>query len=287
VQVNAATPESNEGAQPPVLVIGGRRGFVGWAREFWQYRGVLRALAGRDLRGKYKQAVLGIAWAVLQPLVLTGVFTFVFRGIVRLDVPVEYPVFVLSSLLVFQLFQQIIALGSRGFVTSRGIVTRVYFPRIYTVVVGGTSAYVNAAVTVVLLAIAMLWYRVGVGDFSGLAIALCCLASTVMMALGAAALLAAINARFRDIQHAIPFALTALMYVSPVLYPMSACPEWARTWVALNPVTGLVEGFRNGLLGIPGADIQLVAASCLGSVVVFATGVWLFERWEADLVDYL
>lgn len=283
-----AKPESGRAPLRPVTIIGSRRGISTWAQEFWQYRGVLRALAARDLRGKYKQAVLGVSWAILQPLVLTSVFTFVFRDVAAIRTPVPYPVFVLASLLVFQLLQQVISLGSPAFVSARGIVTRVYFPRIYTVIAGGVSAYVNAVVTAVLLVGAMVWYGVTPGEPTGLLLALGCLAATAALALGTAALMAAVNARFRDVQHALPFLLTALLFVSPVLYPLDAAKESDLSWLLeWNPVTGLVGGFRSGLLGIPGPENVVIGASCGAAIVVFLLGLWFFERSEAELVDVL
>lgn len=258
-----------------------------WLRDLWAFRQALWALCGRSIRSKYKQAALGVGWAVLQPAIQVGLYTLVFRGVARVDTrPVPYAVFALTALLPFNLFQQLVSFGAPAFVLAQGIVTKVYFPRLYTVIAAGASAFANAGVTVVLLAGALIGYQVPV-SFPGLLLALPLLAGTTLLGLGIACLLAAVNARFRDVQHALPLVMTVLLYVSPVLYPLDSVPESVRPIAALNPVTGLVDGFRAALLGIPPASWGLVWGSCGAAVILFLLGVWVFERTQARLIDVL
>ncbi len=256
-----------------------------WAGDLWRYRGVLWALCRRDVRAKYKQAALGVAWAVLQPAAQVVIFTVVFRGVGGVATEIPYPVWVLASLLPFNLFQQMLSHGAPAFVAQQAIVTKVYFPRIYTVLAGGAHAVINAAVSLVLLGIVMLAH--GVTPPATALLALPLLVAVALLAVGGAAVLAAINVRFRDVQHALPLCMTVLLFLSPVLYPLERLPGLARTLAAANPVTGLVEGVRWSLTGVPPSSAALVLGACAASVVVFAAGVLVFERTQARLVDLL
>lgn len=270
----------------PVQVIEPRESVGVWLRDLWTFRTALGALCARAIRGRYKQAALGVGWAVIQPLVQVGLYTLVFLGVAKIETPVPYPVFVLAALLPFNLFQQLVSLGAPAFVLAQGIVTKVYFPRLYTVIAGGSPAFANALVTVVLVAGGMLATGTPASAL-GLLLALPLLAGTVLLGLGTACLLAAVNARFRDVQHALPLLLTVLLYVSPVLYPLSEVPAAVRPLAAVNPVSGLVDGFRAAVTGAPPASWPLVWGALAASVVVFGLGVWVFERTQARLIDVL
>jgi lipopolysaccharide transport system permease protein len=268
-----------------VQVIGARPTIAGWLRDLWQFRNVLLALSVRDVRSKYKQAILGIAWAIIQPAVQVAIYSFVFRGIAKIETPVAYPVFVLASLLPFNLFQQIIALGTPAFASSQGIVTKVYFPRIYTVASGSASSFVNAAISLVLLVIVAIAFRAPLGATAILAGPM--LIAVALCALGIAAMLSALNARFRDVQHALPLVMTALMYVSPVLYPLDAVPASVRTLAVINPVSGLVEGFRCAVMGVEPSSWWIIWYSVGASALVFVVGVLVFEAMQARSIDVL
>jgi lipopolysaccharide transport system permease protein len=270
----------------PVQVIEPRESARVWLRDLWTFRTALGALCARSIRSRYKQAALGIGWAVIQPLVQVGIYTLVFNGVAQVDTPVPYPVFALAALLPFNLFQQLVSLGAPAFVLAQGIVTKVYFPRLYTVIAGGASAFANALVTAVLLAGAMLVLRVPVSPL-GLLLALPLLAGTVLLGLGIACLLAAVNARWRDVQHALPLLLTVLLYVSPVLYPLDKVPAALRPLAAANPVTGLVDGFRAAVTGTEPSSWPLVWGALAASAAILLFGVWVFERTQARLVDVL
>ncbi|MCK6478920.1 MAG: ABC transporter permease [Planctomycetaceae bacterium] len=268
---------------PAVLEIGPRPSLRSWLSDLWEYRAVLSALARRDLRSRYRKAVLGVGWAVLQPLVQVGVFTLIFRGVARVDTPVPYPVFVLASLLPFNLFQQIVSQGTPSFANLHAVVSKVYFPRVFTVMAASASPLVNGAVTAGILAGLLAGFRVAVPASALLAIPL--LLCMVLLSVGAAAMLAALNARFRDVQHVLPVALQVLLYVSPVLYPMDRLPEAGRMLASVNPVTGLVDGFRSCLLGTEPHSWGLVGAGAALSIALFAAGLLVFDRTQAALVD--
>ena len=266
-------------------VIGPRESVGVWAADLWRYRATLWALCARDIRGKYKQSVLGVAWALIQPLVLVGVYSFVFAGVAKVNAPVPYPVFVLSALLPFNLFQQVVSLGTPAFVAQQGIVTKVYFPRLYTVISGSASALMNACVTFGALVFALVFY--GRGLSSRIWLALPCFVATWLLAVGLAALLGAINARYRDVQHGLPLMMTVLLFVSPVLYPLESVPNKLKPFALINPVTGLVDGFRSAVIGTEPHSWPLVWGAMAGALVIFVLGVLVFERTQAQLIDVL
>lgn len=269
----------------PVQIIGPRETLGVWLKDLWLYRNALLALCARDIRGKYKQTSLGVAWALIQPLVQVGLFTLVFRGVARVQTPVAYAVFVLAALLPFNLFQQIVATGTPSFVSAQGIVTKVYFPRLYTVLASTAAPLVSAVISLSVLIIAMIWF--GVVPSPMVVVGIPMLLGALLLAIGVASFLGAINARFRDIQHALPLIMTVFMYVSPVLYPLEIMPPRLRPLALLNPVTGLVEGFRAAITGITPYSWNLAWGSLGVSVVVFIVGVCIFERAQARLIDVL
>jgi lipopolysaccharide transport system permease protein len=273
------------GAAPPYQLIEPTTSLRAWLRDVWSFRDVLWALCRRDLRGKYKQAALGVSWAIVQPIVQTAVFTLVFRGIASIRTDVPYPVFALAALAPFNLFQQVVAFGAPSFVSAQAIVTKIYFPRIYTVLASATSAFVNCVLSLILLLFALAMYGVPLRPTSCLA--LIPLLGIAMLAIGTAALLATLNARFRDVQHALPLLMTALMFVSPVLYPPDAIPIPLRPLMAANPLGGLIEAFRALLLGLPSHSwVATATCGCL-ALAVFVLGIWVFERFESRLIDVL
>lgn len=256
-----------------------------WMRDLWSYRHTLAALCARDIRSKYKQAVLGLGWAVIQPLVQVGIFTIVFAGVAPVPTPVPYPLYALAALLPFNLFQQTVTMGTPAFVNAQGIVTKIYFPRLYTILAGSSSAIVSAGITLVLLIITMIIYRQPLTSKLWLTVPM--LLGIALLAVGVASLLGAINARFRDVQHALPLLMTVLLYISPILYPLSSVPQRIRPLALLNPVTGLVDGFRAGVIGTEPASTALVWLALAASVCVFIVGVWMFERTQSQLIDVL
>ncbi len=281
----SATPFPREDERPAdTLIIDTNTPWARWFRDLLLYRGALYSLAWRNVRSRYKQAALGLSWAVVQPLVQTGVFTVFFgilAGIPSGDVP--YPAFALAGLIPWNLFQKVTSDGAASLVTNQNLITKLYFPRIYLVLASGASALIDAAVGIVLLIGLMVWYSLGAGPEVLLAIP--ALLGVALLAFGTAALLASLNARWRDVQHAVPFALQVGLFVTPVIYRSSFIPERWQWVLALNPLTGLVEVFRSATLGVPLPAAHVLLLSGAVSVVMVVLGVWQFTRSEATIVD--
>jgi lipopolysaccharide transport system permease protein len=225
-----------------------------------------------------------MSWALIQPIVQVGIFTVLFGVIARIpteDVP--YPVFALAALLPWNLFAKLVSDGAQSLVTNQHIVTKLFFPRIFLVLAAGASAFIDAAVTAAMLIVFMVAYGVALGPVAW--IVLPAFVGLVLFSYGFAALLAAVNARWRDVQHTVPFLLQVGMLATPVVYPAHLLPErWS--WIAtFNPMTGWVTLFRSGLLGTPLPETGLLVQSCGISLLVAAFGFWYFARAERTVVD--
>jgi lipopolysaccharide transport system permease protein len=268
----------------PTVVIDASSDWRRWFHDLYVYRGALQSLAWRNIRSRYKQAWLGMAWALLQPAVQTGVFTLLFGLIARVpsgDVP--YPVFALAGLLSWNLFAKIVNDGAISLVTNQHIIGKLFFPRLYLVLASGASALIDAAITVVLLLAAMLTFGVPIASSAWLAVPL--LLGLLIFCFGFAALLAAINARWRDVQHTLPLLLQLGLFVTPVLYRNNFIPERWRWVLAYNPLTGFVESLRASVLGLPLPGAELLVPSFAVATALVVLGLWYFTRTEATIVD--
>jgi lipopolysaccharide transport system permease protein len=268
----------------PLVIIDSSPRWSRWVSDIRLYRGALYSLAWRNIRSRYKQAVLGMSWALIQPAVQVGVFTVLFGTIARVpseDVP--YPLFALAGLLPWNLFARIVSDGSQSLVTNQHIITKLFFPRIFLVVAGGASAFLDAAVTALMLAAFMLVYGVGPGSTVWLVIP--ATVGLCTFAYGFAALLAAINARWRDVQHTVPFLLQIGLFLTPVLYPPIVLPNGLRWLAILNPLSGWIGLFRSSLLGTPVPAADIVVQSIAVSLVTTILGFWYFMRAERTIVD--
>lgn len=280
------TPAGHAGAgdELPIVIIDGSAQWSRWLADVRQYRGALYSLVWRNVRSRYKQALLGMSWALIQPAVQVGVFTVLFGIIARVpsgDVP--YPLFALAGLLPWNLFARIVSDGAQSLVTNQHIISKLFFPRIFLVVAAGASAFVDAVVTALMLGVLMIAYGVAPGvtvwllvpAFLGLAI----------FAYGFAALLAAINARWRDVQHTVPFLLQVGLFLTPVLYPTVMVPERLRWLAAFNPLTGWIGLFRSSALGMDLPSSSVLIQSMAVSLAITMLGVWYFARAERTIVD--
>jgi lipopolysaccharide transport system permease protein len=268
----------------PVTIIDGKARWRRWWVDLVAYRGALYSLAWRNIRSRYKQAALGMAWALIQPTIQVGVFTVLFGVLGRApsgDVP--YPVFALAGLLPWNFFSKVANDGSQSLVTNQHIITKLFFPRIYLVLASSASAIVDAIVTFALLVTAVVYYDISPTRDAFLLVP--AFAGLMVFALGFAALLAALNARWRDVTHAVPFLLQIGLFVTPVIYPASLIPERWRWVAALNPLTGWIALFRAATVGSPLPDSSTLLVSVTFSVALAALGLWYFTRAERTIVD--
>lgn len=253
-------------------------------RELWHYRELLGRLAWRDVAVRYKQTSIGVAWAILQPFLTMVVFTFVFGRFANFpskDVP--YPIFTYSALLPWTYFASSVALSSSSIVSNRGLVTKVYFPRVLLPLAGVTVPIVDFLLASVVLFGMMAWFDV----WPGLALVLAplFLLMAVVTALGIALFLSAVNVRYRDVPYAIPFVLQIWLYLSGVVYAISALPERWQWLLALNPMTAVINGFQWGVLDTAAPDLGKTMVSVAAMAAFFVVGLWFFRRSEPRFAD--
>lgn len=274
-------------AVPPVTVIEPTRG---WQflnlRELAHYRELAGFLAWRDIKVRYKQTAIGVAWVLLQSLLLMLVFWLFFGRLAGLgkDLGVPYPLFALAGLLPWQLFARILNDSGTSLVTNQRLITKIYFPRLIVPVSTALAALLDFGVGMLLLAGVLAWFHVAPG-LPLLALPLFMLLLLVT-ALGVGFWLAALNTEYRDVAHAMPFLAQFWMFATPVVYPAALVPESVRWLLGVNPMAGVVEGFRWSLLGgaPPGA---LLWVSTGVALALFLTGIAWFRWRERAFVDTL
>ncbi len=261
----------------------------GWARldlgELWAYRELLGFLIWRDVKVRYKQTVLGASWAILQPLFTMLVFTLFFgrlAGIPSDGVP--YALFAFAALVPWTFFANALLLGSTSIVENANLIKKVYFPRLIVPIATVLSGTVDFILAFIVLLGLMLGY--GVFPTENVIYVPLFFALALVTSLGVGLWLAAMNVQFRDVRYAIPFLTQLWMFSTPVVYPSSliADPFW-RAIYGLNPMVGVVEGFRWSLLGTDTAPGAAIALSAVGAVVIAVSGLFYFRRLEKTFVD--
>lgn len=285
----APRPASRSTATPATEIIHIRPS-GGWRAldlaEFWRYRGLLLFLTLRDIQLRYKQTALGLAWAVLQPLATMAVFTIFFGKLAKLpsdDRP--YALFVLAALVPWQLFAYALTQSGNSLVAEQRLITKVYFPRLIIPVASVLSGLVDFFVTLLLLVGMSAWY--GVPFTAAMLTVPLWAAFALVTALAFGLWLAALNVQYRDVRYTIPFLLQFWMFVTPVAYPSSLVPEAYRAWYGLNPMAGVVEGFRWALLGTEAPIWSLIGVSALVVAGLLTGGLFYFRRLEKTFADVI
>lgn len=262
---------------------------TGWRvldlRELWAYRELIYVLADRDVKVRYKQTALGVAWALLQPVGSMLVFSVFFGMLARIPSDgLPYPLFVLTALLPWTFFANAVSISGNSLVSSAHLLSKVYFPRLVIPMASIGAGLVDFAIGAGLLLTLLLVY--GVGWSLTLLLAPGIVVLILLTALGIGTLLAALSARYRDFRYVIPFMIQLWMFVTPVVYPASLVPEAWRWLLYLNPMTGLIDAFRAACLGTPIGWGGLVL-SFLVAASMFVIGLLVFERLERRLADVI
>lgn len=255
-------------------------------RGLWQYRELMWILVGRDLKVMYRQAALGAAWAILQPLFAVAIFTVVFGIFGRFSSEgVPYPVFALAAILPWTYFSEGVRRSGTGLVNEGDLIRKIYFPRLVISLSGVITPLVDFAITFVVLLAMMLWY--GVMPTWQIVMVIPLLAVTGLLALAIGLWIGPINVRFRDIKHTLPFVLQVWMYGSPIIYPLSMIPDRWKALYSLNPIVGIIEGFRWAILGKGDVNVMAIGISAALIVVLLITGLIFFKRMERSFADLI
>lgn len=254
-------------------------------REMWAYRELLYILVWRDIKVRYKQTVMGALWVVMQPLLTMLVFTFIFSKLKTApsgDVP--YPLFAYSGLLLWTFFANAITNSVHSLISNSHLVTKVYFPRLFIPAASVIAGLLDLAVAGVILVGLLFYYRVA--PTIGLLFAPAFLMLMLALALGAGLIVSAVTVKFRDLRHAVPFAVQLLMLASPVIYSSAIVGERWRAPFALNPIAGIIEGFRASIFG-GGFDVMMTMAACLLTTVLLVVALYVFRRIEETFADFV
>lgn len=269
----------------PITIYEATHGFMSLRLDdLWHYRELLYFLTWRDIKIRYKQTALGVAWAVLQPLITMVIFSVIFGQLANLPSEgIPYPVFSFAALLPWRLFAGALQRAGTSLVTNSNLITKVYFPRLVMPLSAVAAGLLDFAIAFLVLLGLMLYYKITL-TWMILTIPLFVLLS-VLTALAVSLWLSALNVQYRDVQYMIPFLIEAWMYASPVAYSAGLVPTgiW-RIIYGLNPMAGVIQGFRWALLGASPPD-QLMGISVIMVVLIFVSGLYYFRRMEKTFAD--
>lgn len=267
-----------------ITVIEKRRSFslINW-KELRAYKDLLYFLVVRGLKARYAQSILGVGWAVLQPLSTMLVFT-AFATVTKIEMEgIPKPLFLFCGLTVWTYFSGVLSDVSNSITTNANMISKVYFPRLVLPFAAALAKLVDLFICLVVLALLMVIY--GYAPTWSVVWVPLIMIVVVVVSLGPALMLAAWSVQYRDVKHALTFIIQLLMYTAPVVYPISSIPEQYRFWYSLNPVVGVVHGFRTAILGngpMPWAEMGF---SALGGSVMLALGLYTFSRLEKTFAD--
>lgn len=253
--------------------------------ELFSHRELLYFLTWRDIKIRYKQTAIGVAWAVLQPVLTTAVFTVLFGRFAQFDTgDIPYPLFALSGLMVWLFVHSSVTMASGSFVGNANLVTKIYFPRLIMPLAATIAGLVDLSVSFALLVGLMFFY--GVAPNWQVALVPIFIALGLILASAFGLLFSALNVRFRDVKFALPFLLQVWMIASPIFYPTTILSEKWKLIFAVNPLTGILEGLRSSLFGKP-FDWPVIAVSCLSLGVITLVSLFVFKWMEDDFADLI
>ena len=271
---------------PPVIRI---RPASGWnaldLKSVWEYRELAYNMVWRDIKVRYKQTVLGVSWALIQPLAAMVVFTVIFGRLAQLPSEgVPYPVFTLAALLPWQLFTSGFSGAANSVAGNASVISKVYFPRLIIPIAAVAGTIVDFTISLVLLAALMLWYGVSVSGnviFFPVFVVM-----ALLSALAAGLWTAALNVKYRDVRYVLPYLQQLWLFASPVVYSITLVPERYQSIYALNPMVAVIQGFRWALFGGQ-SPWGLMSGSLLITLVLLIGGLFYFRRAEEEFSDFI
>ncbi|MEJ7848067.1 MAG: ABC transporter permease [Pyrinomonadaceae bacterium] len=253
--------------------------------EIWAYRELLYFLTWRDVKIRYKQTAIGVLWAVLQPVLTTAIFTVLFSTFARFNTEnVPYSLFALSGLIIWLFVHSAISMASNSFVNHANLVTKVYFPRLIVPLAATFAGVFDFIFSFAILIIMMIYY--GLAMTWQIALVPFFLFLAILQTAAFGTLFSALNVRFRDVKFALPFLLQVWMIASPIFYPANLLPGKWRLVFAMNPLTGILEGFRSALFGAP-FDWPVIAVSSISALALALFALYVFKRMEDKFADMI
>lgn len=270
------------------LIIEAGRTEKNYWRDLWRYRELFYFLAWRDILVRYKQTVMGIAWAVVRPFLTMVIFTVLFSRVAKLHAPasVPYALLVMAGMLPWQFVSASLSASSESLVQNSNLVSKIYFPRLIVPAASVITSFVDFLITLALMVVMMAWYRY-IPDWRLVALPLF-IALAFAASIGVGLWLCALTVEYRDFRYIIPFVVQFGLYVSPVGFSSSVVPAKWQFLFSLNPVVGVIDGFRWSLLR--GQDLVWwpnLANSILVTVILYFSGIWYFRKMERNFADVI
>jgi lipopolysaccharide transport system permease protein len=270
---------------PELIIESGRIEKQYW-KDLWKYRELLYFLAWRDILVRYKQTIIGVAWAVIRPIMTMLVLTFIFGKLAKMpSAGVPYPILVFSGMLPWQFFANAFTESGNSLVANGGMISKVYFPRLVIPISSVITSFVDFLISAILMMLLMLYY----GYMPGLKIAM--LPAFVFVAFatafGTGLWMSALMVRYRDFRFIVPFAIQFGLYISPVGFSSTVIPQNWRLLYSLNPMAGVIDGFRWSLLGETDMYWPGFAISTAGVTLIIITGIWYFRKTERTFADVI
>ncbi|HEV7642412.1 MAG TPA: ABC transporter permease [Pyrinomonadaceae bacterium] len=253
--------------------------------ELWTYRELIYFLTWREIKIRYKQTAIGVFWAILQPVLTTVIFTAIFSSFARFgSTPIPYEMFALSGLLIWLYVNTAVSNASASLIVNTQLVTKVYIPRLILPLAMILSGLADLLIGLLVLSLVLPFYPVHIGWQALLAPIF--VIEAVFLALSVGILSSALNVRFRDVKHALPFFLQVWMFMSPVFYPVEMLPDKWRWMFSFNPLYGLLQGFRASILGGP-FHWRAIAMSLFVTFCLLVFSLFIFKKMEEDFADII
>jgi lipopolysaccharide transport system permease protein len=284
-QTRAVGAEERASGSAAIIRIEPSRGWVSLKLgELWKYRELLYCLVWRDVKVRYKQTVLGVAWAIIQPVVTMIVFSLFFGRLAKIPSDgVPYPIFNLAALVPWNLFSNGLNHVSNSMVDSSNLIKKIYFPRLVVPIGALLSGFVDFALAFIVLLGMMLYYGM-IPTVNVLFLPLFILL-TLITSLGTGLWLSALNVQYRDVRYIVPFMIQLWLFATPIVYPSSMLPEPWRTIYGINPMVGVIEGSRWALLGTNTAPGPIIVVSSIAALALLVSGAYYFRRMEKTFAD--
>ena len=277
-------------SEGPIAIVGSDRESLvkaEWFREIWRYRELFYFMVWRDVKVRYKQTVLGASWAIIQPVAATVVFTLFFNRMAKIEPPngIPYPIFSYSGLLLWTYFSATLGTAGNSLVLNRELISKVYFPRATIPAAPALAGLVDLSIASVILGGMMVYYRMP-PDW-GLLLCPLLVALIVLLAAGVGMILASLNVRYRDVKYATPFLIQLWLFLSPIIYPAEDIPEKWRWVMALNPLNGIIEGFRACIFPVQSMDWVSLGISAVVTLAILVVGALYFRKTERAFADII
>ena len=257
-----------------------------WLLELWRFRELLWVFTLKEIKIRYKQTILGVAWAILQPAALTVIFTIIFSLFLKVHSGnVPYPIFAYSALLPWTFFSTAVSFGALSIVNNGGLVTKIYFPKETLPLSAMGAAFFDFLMASLIFILMIFIYKIPIT--ANVFFVFILIPSTLLLATGTTLILSTINVLFRDIRFVVPLVLQIWLYLTPVIYSFEQVPPRYRVWIALNPLVGLVQGFRDITILGKAPDFNLTVFSIAISLATFFFGYWFFKRKEKIFADVI